>query len=97
MSLSRRFRASIFASVVGLLAVTALCWIPAASAGPYGIYWTPTSVQTFLDRVPGPIFNASGTVPTESMYPIIQLAVGKGYQPAAGSTMLVDYVRAWQE
>jgi hypothetical protein len=29
------------------------------------------------------------------MYPIIQLAIGRGFRPALGSTMQVDYLRAW--
>lgn len=62
----------------------------------YGMFWTGETVQFYLDGVPGPQFSKPSRIPQEAMYPIIQLAVGAGHRPAAGSTMQVDYVRAWQ-
>lgn len=62
----------------------------------YGALWTRETVQFYIDGVPGPQFSRPSRIPHLKMYPIIQLAVGRGYHPAAGSTMQVDYVKAWQ-
>jgi hypothetical protein len=61
----------------------------------YGVLWTRDTVQFYLDGVPGPQFSVRSQIPHEHMYPIIQLAIGAGHRPALGSTMQVDYVRAW--
>jgi beta-glucanase (GH16 family) len=62
----------------------------------YSMYWAPDQVRMFVDRVPGALFTDALEIPTESMYPIIQLAVYKGTRPPAGTTMQVDYVRIFQ-
>lgn len=62
----------------------------------YGALWTRDMVQFYIDGVAGPQFSKASRVPHKAMYPIIQLAVGAGHKPAHGSTMQVDYVRAWQ-
>lgn len=61
----------------------------------YGVLWTKDQLQFYIDGVPGPKFSDPSQIPQGSMYPIIQLAVQSGHHPAAGSTMQVDYVRAW--
>lgn len=62
----------------------------------YGVLWTRKSVQFYIDGFPGPQYNEESKIPHLAMYPIIQLAVGRGFKPPSGSTMQVDYVRAWQ-
>lgn len=62
----------------------------------YGVLWTKKSVQFYLDGYPGPQYNVESRIPHLAMYPIIQLAIGRGFKPEVGSTMQVDYVRAWQ-
>lgn len=62
----------------------------------YGALWTRDTVQFYLDGFAGPQFSRPSRIPHKAMYPIIQLAVGRGHKPAPGSTMQVDYVRAWQ-
>jgi beta-glucanase (GH16 family) len=62
----------------------------------YGVLWSKESVQFYIDGVPGPQYNDESRIPHLAMYPIIQLAVGRGFRPPTGSTMQVDYVRAWQ-
>jgi beta-glucanase (GH16 family) len=62
----------------------------------YGVLWTKTSVQFYIDGFPGPQYNVEARIPHLAMYPIIQLAIGRGHKPETGSTMQVDYVRAWQ-
>ncbi|MBJ7353634.1 MAG: family 16 glycosylhydrolase [Thermoleophilaceae bacterium] len=61
----------------------------------YGVLWTKRTVQFYIDGFPGPQFSKQSKIPHLAMYPIIQLAVGAGHRPPAGSTMQVDYVRAW--
>lgn len=61
----------------------------------YGVLWTKDTVQFYLDGRAGPQFSVSAQIPHEPMYPIIQLAIGAGHRPLLGSTMQVDYVRAW--
>lgn len=61
----------------------------------YGVLWSASSVQFYLDGQLGPVFSERSRIPHLSMYPIMQLAVGAGHRPAPGSTMQVDYVRAW--
>jgi beta-glucanase (GH16 family) len=62
----------------------------------YGVLWTKTSVQFYIDGYPGPQYNEESKIPHLAMYPIIQMAIGRGFKPLVGSTMQVDYVRAWQ-
>lgn len=62
----------------------------------FGALWTPHQVRFYLDGRPGPLYDRPSWIPDERMYPIIQLAVQKGHRPRAGSTMLVDHVRAWR-
>lgn len=61
----------------------------------YGVLWSASSVQFYLDGRPGPVFSEPSKIPHLPMYPIIQLAVGNGFRPGPGHTMQVDYVRAW--
>jgi beta-glucanase (GH16 family) len=61
----------------------------------YGMLWTADSVLFYIDGVAGPQFSVKAQIPHEPMYPIIQLAIGAGHRPTVGSTMSVDYVRAW--
>lgn len=61
----------------------------------YGVLWSRQQVQYFFDGVAGPQFSDATHAPGEPMYPVLQLAVQAGHHPAAGSTMQVDYVRAW--
>ncbi|MBJ7353633.1 MAG: glycoside hydrolase family 16 protein [Thermoleophilaceae bacterium] len=63
----------------------------------YSLLWTEDQVQFYLDGNPGPQFAVPSQVPHELMYPIIQLAIIRGLSAPAGSTMEVDYVRAWQK
>jgi hypothetical protein len=62
----------------------------------YGMLWTSTNVQFFVDGFAGPQFTDASKIPQLAMYPIVQLGVGANTRPPAGSTMQVDYVRAWQ-
>ncbi|MGH2959419.1 MAG: glycoside hydrolase family 16 protein, partial [Solirubrobacterales bacterium] len=62
----------------------------------YAMLWTRDLVQFYVDGNLGPQFNVPGQIPHLPMYPILQLAVGAGHRPSAGSTMQVDHVRAWQ-
>ncbi len=62
----------------------------------YGMLWDSKRVRIYMDGRPGATFTKRGTIPQKAMYPIIQLAVGRGHMPADGSTMLVDYLRLWQ-
>lgn len=62
----------------------------------YGALWTKDTVQFYIDGVAGPQFSRPSRIPHLRMYPIIQLAVGAGHHPPAGSTLKVDYVRVWQ-
>lgn len=62
----------------------------------YGVLWTEKSVQFYIDGYPGVQYNVEAKIPHLAMYPIIQLAIGRGFKPEEGSTMQVDYVRAWQ-
>ncbi|MFT4049942.1 MAG: glycoside hydrolase family 16 protein [Solirubrobacterales bacterium] len=62
----------------------------------YGLLWTPTMVVAYVDGLPAQQFPTAIGIPAVEMYPIIQLAVYKDHHPAAGSRMLVDYVRVWQ-
>lgn len=62
----------------------------------YGALWTKDTVQFYIDGFAGPQFSRPSRIPHKAMYPIIQLAVGNGFHPKAGSTLKVDYVRVWQ-
>lgn len=62
----------------------------------YSMYWDANQVRMFVDRVPGALFTDKLEIPSDAMYPIIQLATYKGSTPPAGTTMQVDYVRVFQ-
>lgn len=62
----------------------------------YGMLWTPDSVQSFVDGVPGPTYTGKA-VPHEAMYLIMQMAIGKGYATPAGANLQTDYVRVYQQ
>jgi beta-glucanase (GH16 family) len=61
----------------------------------YAMLWTANQIQFYIDGLPGPQFSDPSQIPHQPMYPILQLAVQSGHIPAVGSTMQVDYVRAW--
>lgn len=63
----------------------------------YGMRWDSRRIRMYLNGRRGPTFSGRRSIPRQRMYPIMQLAVGAGYSPALGSTMLVDYVRLWQK
>lgn len=63
----------------------------------YSLLWTEGQVQFYVDGITGPQFAVTSQIPHELMYPIIQLAVYRGLPPLVGSTMEVDFVRAWQK
>lgn len=62
----------------------------------YGMLWTPDSVQSFVDGIPGPTYTGKA-VPHEAMYLIMQMAIGKGYATPAGANLQTDYVRVYQQ
>lgn len=62
----------------------------------YGALWTAQTVQFYIDGFDGPQFLRPSRIPHKAMYPIIQLAVGRGHRPKVASTMLVDHVSVWQ-
>ncbi|MFT4049938.1 MAG: family 16 glycosylhydrolase [Solirubrobacterales bacterium] len=61
----------------------------------YGMLWTKKIVRVWVDGLQRVTFK-SRHIPRVAMYPIMQLAVGKGYHAPAGNKMQVDYVRVWQ-
>ncbi|MFY9488708.1 MAG: family 16 glycosylhydrolase [Solirubrobacterales bacterium] len=61
----------------------------------YGLLWTSDGLQVFLDGVPGPTYTDVANLPSVANYLLFNLAVERGDTPAAGSQMLVDYVRVW--
>jgi beta-glucanase (GH16 family) len=61
----------------------------------YGMLWTETGVQSFIDGVAGPRFTGDA-VPQEAMYIIMQQTVGKGYNTPASVSLLTDYIRVYQ-
>ncbi|MGH2958952.1 MAG: glycoside hydrolase family 16 protein, partial [Solirubrobacterales bacterium] len=61
----------------------------------YGMLWTSTGVQSFIDGVAGPRFTGDA-VPQEAMYLILQQTVGKGYNTPNAVSLLTDYVRVYQ-
>jgi beta-glucanase (GH16 family) len=62
----------------------------------YGLRWTVTSLQVFLDGVPGPRFDQRDLLPTRRNYLIFNLGLFKGKRPRSGSKMAIDWVRVWQ-
>jgi beta-glucanase (GH16 family) len=62
----------------------------------YGLRWTETSLQVFLDGVPGPRFDQAERLPTRPNYLIFNLGLYKGKSPRSGSKMLIDWVRVWR-
>lgn len=62
----------------------------------YGLLWTPTSLQLFVDDIAGPTYTGL-EVPQQKMYLINTLQQGAGYD--TGTTpvsMLTDYIRVYQ-
>ncbi|MFT4049435.1 MAG: family 16 glycosylhydrolase [Solirubrobacterales bacterium] len=62
----------------------------------YGLLWTPTKIQPYLDGVPGPTFTGAA-VPQASMYLVLMLSLADGANPAGSPAMKTDYVRVWQQ
>lgn len=62
----------------------------------YGMLWTPTSVQVFIDGLPGPTYTGSA-VPHEDMYLIIQAAIGRNYNTPDGANLQTDWVHVYQQ
>ena len=59
----------------------------------YGLHWTTSKLQVYLDGQPGPSYAGPG-ITSQDMYIILSSGVRKGHLPAAGE-MRVDYVRSW--
>ena len=59
----------------------------------YGLHWTSSRLQVYLDGQPGPSYTGTG-ITSQPMYIILSTGVRRGFLPAAGE-MRVDYVRAW--
>lgn len=62
----------------------------------YGLLWTPTKIQPFLDGVPGPSFTGAA-VPQGPMYLVLMLSLADGANPIGSPTMKTDFVRVWQQ
>jgi beta-glucanase (GH16 family) len=62
----------------------------------YGLRWSATSLQVFLDGVPGPIYSEADRLPTRPNYLIFNLGMYKGQRPRSGSKMQIDWVRVWR-
>jgi beta-glucanase (GH16 family) len=62
----------------------------------YGLRWTATSLQVFLDGVPGPTFRDADRLPTRAAYLIFNLGMYRNREPRSGSKMAIDWVRVWQ-
>jgi len=68
----------------------------------YGVDWEPDHITWYIDGQAVATTTNTKLIPTEAMYPIINLAVGGlGGRPPASTTfpeeMDVDYVRIWQQ
>jgi len=59
----------------------------------YGLYWDGERATPYLDGKPYTTVPAKTDIP---MYLIFNLAVFQGHSPAPGSTMAIDWVRAWR-
>ncbi len=62
----------------------------------YGVLWSPSSIQVYLDGIAGPSYTDTAYIPNTPMYIIVNLALQKGYTPSSPQKMYIDYVRAWQ-
>lgn len=64
----------------------------------YGLYWDGNKLIPYVDGVayPNSGVSNSSTVTKANQYTILNLSIQKGGQPAAGSQMLVDWVRVWK-
>lgn len=62
----------------------------------YGLMWTASKVQVYLDGVPGPAFTDPRFITQARNYVIFNFALQKGKTPPTGQELLVDYVRVWQ-
>lgn len=63
----------------------------------YGLMWTSSKVQVYLDGVPGPAFTDPRFITQARNYVIFNFALQKGKTPPTGQELLVDYVRVWQQ
>jgi beta-glucanase (GH16 family) len=63
----------------------------------YGLLWTPTKLQVYLDGQPGPSFDDASKIPQVGNYLIFNLALQRGHNPRSGRKMLIDWVRVWQQ
>ncbi|MFY9265079.1 MAG: family 16 glycosylhydrolase [Solirubrobacterales bacterium] len=61
----------------------------------YGLNWTASGLQVFIDGQPGPSFTDVAKLPAVANYILFNLAVQKGKAPPDGSQMMIDYVRVW--
>lgn len=62
----------------------------------YGLMWTPSKVQVYLNGVPGPSFTDPRFITQARNYVIFNFALQKGKTPPTNQELLVDYVRVWQ-
>jgi|GEM_PF-526269 len=62
----------------------------------YGMLWTPSKIQVFIDGTPGPSYTNSANITNKPQYLILNLALKKGFTVPSGTAMYVDYVRVWQ-
>lgn len=62
----------------------------------YGMLWTSTKIQVYIDGVPGPSYTNSANITSLPQYLILNLGLKKGASVPSGTAMYVDYVRVWQ-
>lgn len=62
----------------------------------YGMLWTSSKIQVFIDGQPGPSYTNAATITDLPQYLIFNLALQKGATVPSGTSMYVDYVRVWQ-
>lgn len=62
----------------------------------YGMLWTSSKIQVFIDGQPGPSYANAATITNLPQYLIFNLGLQKGATVPSGTAMLIDYVRVWQ-
>lgn len=62
----------------------------------YGMLWTPTKIQVYIDGAPGPSYTNSANITSIPQYLILNLGLKKGAVVPSGTAMYIDYVRVWQ-
>lgn len=62
----------------------------------YGMLWNSKRISVYLNGRRGASFTQRIGIPRQSMYPVLQMAVGAGRAPASGHALEVDYVRLWR-